>query len=765
MTATTQQITTFCILGCILARPHRTTSPPEESDGRPWSPPTGIHRIRGGSRCHHPQHRRSPRSMARNTTLLLLLVLKLFMAVLLAAWACIWIIRPTQSWKRSWHVGEDRASATFVGDYGLTVVVYCLPVLAVATLGYISLHIAAKKDALRMRRPLMPAFTNPLIVSSPVGVLSAAELLAAAFFIVFLAWTYYSNVSSDFKKMTPYQSLKLNRWQLKMMHLGVRIGSLSEACLLLLFLPILRGMAVFRILGVQYEASVRYHIWIGNTMILLSALHGISIMFIWATKNRLFKEARRVNIAGAIALATGVIIWITSLPQVRRKQFQLFFSAHHLYIVFILFFLIHAGDRHFYLVFAGVLLFALDKILRIIQSRKQTFLVSASILPCRAVKLTLPKLPCMDYTPTSIIFIKVPGISKFQWHPFSITSSSNMDDSELSVLIKCHGQWTTDLYNMLNSMTDAGSDHPKSIPVAVEGPYGPATVEHLRYRSLVLIAGGSGISPLMSILQDIASRNGGMERSPTKVHLIYAVKKVQDLSMLALISPLLLTHSAELGNLHLKLFVTEEDGPPFTAEKMLQDLSRVKTITMNKASPEGTAVPTPEGLLWKAAMTALSLLLFLASLIILTHLFVHQEKKSSKKKNPSWIGDLLLLCSFAIAASCCTVATVLSRWRKSVDDSPELSYKHHELAEMLPDKVQGALQKHEIYFGCRPNLGDMLAEIATGTGDSEVGVFVSGPTSMQKAVASFCTRHNKRLKTDERKLKCSFNVHFITFSL
>ncbi|KAJ8484147.1 hypothetical protein OPV22_016632 [Ensete ventricosum] len=661
---------------------------------------------------------RSPGSMARNTKLLLLLLPKLFMAVLLAAWACIWIIRPTQSWKRSWHVAEDWASATFLGDYGLTVVVYCLPVLAVATLGYLSLHIAAKRDDLRKRRPLMPAFTNPLIVSSsPVGVLSAAELLAAALFIVFLAWTYYSNVSSDFKRMTPYKSLNLNRWQLKMMHMGVRIGSLSEVCLLLLFLPVLRGMAVFRILGVQYEASVRYHIWIGNTMILLSVLHGISIMSIWATKNRLLKEiiqwqaTGRVNIAGAIALATGVVIWITSLPQA-------FLS----------------GIR--------------------------------CILPCRAVKLALPKHPCMDYTPTSIIFIKVPGISKFQWHPFSITSSANMDDSELSVLIKCHGQWTTDLYNMLNSMADAGCDQPKSIPVAVEGPYGPATVEHLRYRSLVLIAGGSGISPLMSILQDIASRNGAMERSPTtKVHLIYAVKKVQDLSMLALISPLLLTHSAELGNLHLKLFVTEEDGPPLTAEEMLQDLSRVKTITMNKASPEGTAVPTPEGPLWKAAITALSLLLFLASLIILTHLFVRQEKKSSKKKNPSWIGDLLLLCSFAIAASCCTVATVLSRWRKSVNDVQELPHKHHELAEMLPDKVQGALQQHEVSFGCRPNLGDMLAEIATGTGDSEVGVFVCGPTSMQEAVASFCTRHSKRLKRAEMKHKCSFNVHFINFSL
>lgn len=80
------------------------------------------------------------------------------------------------------------------------------------------------------------------------------------------------------------------RWQLKIMRLGVRIGSMSEACLVLLFLPILRGMAVFRILGIQFEASVKYHIWIGNVMILLSLLHGFTIMFIWGVKRSLLKE-------------------------------------------------------------------------------------------------------------------------------------------------------------------------------------------------------------------------------------------------------------------------------------------------------------------------------------------------------------------------------------------------------------------------------------------------------------------------------------------
>lgn len=92
----------------------------------------------------------------------------------------------------------------------------------------------------------------------------------------------------------------------------------------------------------------------------------------------------------------------------------------------------------------------------------------------------------MSYTPTSIIFVKVPRVSKFQWHPFSITSSSNMDNSELSILIKSHGPWTTGLYNLLNSVIDTGSsDHLNNIQIAVEGPYGPATVEYRRYLKLL----------------------------------------------------------------------------------------------------------------------------------------------------------------------------------------------------------------------------------------------------------------------------------------
>lgn len=84
------------------------------------------------------------------------------------------------------------------------------------------------------------------------------------------------------------------------------------------------------------------------------------------------------------------------------------------------------------------------------------------------------------YTPTSILFVKIPSISKFQWHPFSIISSSNMDDEKLSIMVKCQGLWTNSLYEMIESMADKPSDDEKCLFVSVEGPYGPLNLPYRR---------------------------------------------------------------------------------------------------------------------------------------------------------------------------------------------------------------------------------------------------------------------------------------------
>lgn len=81
------------------------------------------------------------------------------------------------------------------------------------------------------------------------------------------------------------------RWQFKIFRMATRSGLLAEACLALLLLPILRGMAIFRLLGFQFEASVRYHIWLGTSMIFFATLHGAGTLFIWGVKQRIQDEA------------------------------------------------------------------------------------------------------------------------------------------------------------------------------------------------------------------------------------------------------------------------------------------------------------------------------------------------------------------------------------------------------------------------------------------------------------------------------------------
>lgn len=84
----------------------------------------------------------------------------------------------------------------------------------------------------------------------------------------------------------------------------------------------------------------------------------------------------------------------------------------------------------------------------------------------------------LTYNPTSVMFINIPSISKLQWHPFTVTSNSNLELDKISVVIKGEGTWTKKLYQLLS--TTSATDR---LAVSVEGPYGPASTNYLRFAS------------------------------------------------------------------------------------------------------------------------------------------------------------------------------------------------------------------------------------------------------------------------------------------
>lgn len=98
------------------------------------------------------------------------------------------------------------------------------------------------------------------------------------------------------------------------------------------------------------------------------------------------------NVAGEIALLAGLFLWVTTIPRIRRKVFELFFYAHYLYIIFIIFFVFHVGITYSpSMMLPGFYLFLVDRFLRFLQSSSQVRLVSARVLPCEAVELNFSK--------------------------------------------------------------------------------------------------------------------------------------------------------------------------------------------------------------------------------------------------------------------------------------------------------------------------------------------------------------------------------------
>ena len=92
-------------------------------------------------------------------------------------------------------------------------------------------------------------------------------------------------------------------------------------------------------------------------------------------------------------------------------------------------------------------------------------------------------------------FICVPGVSLFEWHPFSLSSSPH--ENMVSLHIRVLGDWTQRLYDYV--------DQTRQIKVYLDGPYGTPCldVDGDRYKMFMFISGGIGITPMQSICNDI----------------------------------------------------------------------------------------------------------------------------------------------------------------------------------------------------------------------------------------------------------------------
>ena len=136
------------------------------------------------------------------------------------------------------------------------------------------------------------------------------------------------------------------------------------------------------------------------------------------------------------------------------------------------------------------------------------------------VEISFPKTTSFNYNPGQYIFLAIPKISLFEWHPFSTSSAPHQDIVTLH--IHACGTWTKALSSLAEDET--------MIDILFEGPYGSLAVDlasNDRYKMVMLLSGGIGVTPMQSICHQLMHDHELGKRTLKKVWFICTARDPQ----------------------------------------------------------------------------------------------------------------------------------------------------------------------------------------------------------------------------------------------
>ena len=93
-------------------------------------------------------------------------------------------------------------------------------------------------------------------------------------------------------------------------------------------------------------------------------------------------------------------------------------------------------------------MFAIEKTHRVTKSLSnegKSWVTTGIVLPSKVVSLVIKRPPHFAFKPGDYIFVNIPAIATFEWHPFTISSAPEQSDA-ISLHIRVVGHWTRKLY-------------------------------------------------------------------------------------------------------------------------------------------------------------------------------------------------------------------------------------------------------------------------------------------------------------------------------
>ncbi|KAL2142437.1 hypothetical protein VTI28DRAFT_1146 [Corynascus sepedonium] len=330
--------------------------------------------------------------------------------------------------------------------------------------------------------------------------------------------------------------------------LAIRSGMIAVAMTPWIFATSAKANILSVITGIGPERLNVFHRWLGYICLFMSLVHMIPfyIQPVWEDGGmqvfeKLFPPGSGIIYGSGIACIVPLCwLCVGSLPVIRRTAYELFSLLHapvgYVYVAVLFWhtknFLMSWG---YLIASAAIIVFC--NILRIFKLNwarpwRMSWLIgdeaAINIMTENAIKITIPTQ--MRWKPGQYVYLRMPGISVFENHPFTISSLCSEDfPSEYGeeyrdcvLVFRPYGGFTR---RVLETAIEKGPFH--TYRAFLDGPYGGMRRELAAFDTCILIAGGSGITSLMSQLLNLIKRMRDGKAITKKIVVVWSLKRLE----------------------------------------------------------------------------------------------------------------------------------------------------------------------------------------------------------------------------------------------
>ncbi|KAL9091009.1 MAG: hypothetical protein Q9159_001635 [Coniocarpon cinnabarinum] len=327
--------------------------------------------------------------------------------------------------------------------------------------------------------------------------------------------------------------------------LAIRSGMIAVSMMPWLVALSMKTNLITLLTGIGHERLNVLHRWGGWLCLFLALVHTVPFYVtpIWDKGGyRVFHSYFNTGIyiygTGWAALVPLIFLCVHSFPLFRHFMYELFVALHvPAAIVFLAMMFWHCNNylTSWDYLFSTVAIWVVCLVARLFTLNwtnpfKMAWLIgdecAVYLMPENAIKITIPTQ--VRWKPGQYVYLRMPGISVFENHPFTVTSLCSEDFPseygegyrDMVLLFRPFSGFTR---KVLNSAIEKGPWH--TYRAFIDGPYGGVKREISSFDHVVLIAGGSGITALISHLLDLIKHMRDGKAVTKRVQIIWALKR------------------------------------------------------------------------------------------------------------------------------------------------------------------------------------------------------------------------------------------------